>query len=112
MIIHAAGTNSLAAMSRTRNLRDRVPDAYWTMTVALLALAAIPPFSGFFSKEAILGVAEHVVTGHTEHAPAAAGWIVLVAGLLTAVLTAAYAMRLWLLAFRGRAPPPTTAGSR
>ncbi|GGT95750.1 NADH-quinone oxidoreductase subunit L [Streptomyces coeruleorubidus] len=102
VIIHAAGTNSLAAMSRTRNLRDRVPDAYWTMTVALLALAAIPPFSGFFSKEAVLGVAEHVVTGHTEHAPAAAGWIVLVAGLLTAVLTAAYAMRLWLLAFRGR----------
>ncbi len=102
VIIHAVGTNSLAAMSRMRNLRDRVPDAYWTMTVALLALAAIPPFSGFFSKEAVLGVAEHVVTGHTEHAPAAAGWIVLVAGLLTAVLTAAYAMRLWLLAFRGR----------
>ncbi|MGW0865511.1 NADH-quinone oxidoreductase subunit 5 family protein [Streptomyces sp. NPDC002611] len=102
VIIHAAGTNSLAAMSRMRNLRDRVPDAYWTMTVALLALAAIPPFSGFFSKEAVLGVAEHVVTGNTEHAPAAAGWIVLVAGLLTAVLTAAYAMRLWLLAFRGR----------
>ncbi|MDQ0750569.1 NADH-quinone oxidoreductase subunit L [Streptomyces africanus] len=102
VIIHAAGTNSLAAMSRMRNLRDRVPDAYWTMTVALLALAAIPPFSGFFSKEAVLGVAEHVVTGHTEHAPAAAGWLVLVAGLLTAVLTAAYAMRLWLLAFRGR----------
>lgn len=69
VIIHAAGTNSLAAMSRMRNLRDRVPDAYWTMTVALLALAAIPPFSGFFSKEAVLGVAEHVVTGHTEHAP-------------------------------------------
>ncbi|MFC8140302.1 NADH-quinone oxidoreductase subunit L [Streptomyces paradoxus] len=102
VIIHAAGTNSLAALSRMRNLRDRVPDAYWTMTVALLALAAIPPFSGFFSKEAVLGVAEHVVTGHTEHAPAAAGWIVLVAGLFTAVLTAAYAMRLWLLAFRGR----------
>ena len=102
VIIHAAGTNSLATMSRMRNLRDRVPDAYWTMTVALLALAAIPPFSGFFSKEAVLGVAEHVVTGHTEHAPAAAGWIVLVAGLVTAVLTAAYAMRLWLLTFRGR----------
>ncbi|MFD9938365.1 NADH-quinone oxidoreductase subunit L [Streptomyces massasporeus] len=102
VIIHAAGTNSLAAMSRMRNLRDRVPDAYWTMTVALLALAAIPPFSGFFSKEAVLGVAEHVVTGHTEHAPAVAGWIVLVAGLVAAVLTAAYAMRLWLLAFRGR----------
>ncbi|MFF6993868.1 NADH-quinone oxidoreductase subunit L [Streptomyces sp. NPDC008313] len=102
VIIHAAGTNSLAAMSRMKDLRARVPDAYWTMTVALLALAAIPPFSGFFSKEAVLGAAEHVATGHTEHAPGAAGWIVLVAGLVTAVLTAAYATRLWLLAFRGR----------
>ncbi|WP_416529841.1 NADH-quinone oxidoreductase subunit L [Streptomyces coelicoflavus] len=102
VIIHAAGTNSLAAMSRMRNLRDRVPDAYWTMTVALLALAAIPPFSGFFSKESVLGAAEHVATGHTEHAPGAAGWTVLVAGLVTALLTAAYATRLWLLAFRGR----------
>ncbi|GGS23318.1 NADH-quinone oxidoreductase subunit L [Streptomyces griseoviridis] len=101
VLIHAAGTNSLAAMSRTRGLRDRVPDAYWTMTVALLALAAIPPFSGFFSKESVLAAAEHVTGGHTEHAPAAAGWTVLVAGLLTALLTAAYATRLWLLAFRG-----------
>ncbi|MEU0037453.1 MULTISPECIES: NADH-quinone oxidoreductase subunit L [unclassified Streptomyces] len=102
VIIHASGTNSLAVMSRMKDLRTRVPDAYWTMTVALLALAAIPPFSGFFSKEAVLGAAEHVATGHTEHAPGAAGWIVLVAGLITAVLTAAYATRLWLLAFRGR----------
>ncbi|MFJ7152032.1 NADH-quinone oxidoreductase subunit L [Streptomyces sp. NPDC100445] len=102
VIIHAAGTNSLAAMSRMHGLRDRVPDAYWTMTVALLALAAIPPFSGFFSKESVLGAAEHVTSGHTGAVPAAAGWIVLVAGLLTALLTAAYATRLWLLAFRGR----------
>ncbi|CAL9454404.1 NADH-quinone oxidoreductase subunit 5 family protein [Streptomyces sp. enrichment culture] len=101
VVIHAAGTNSLAAMSRMSHLRDRVPDAYWTMTVALLALAAIPPFSGFFSKEAVLGAAEHVVTGHTGHTTAAAGWIVLLAGLATALLTAAYATRLWLLAFRG-----------
>ncbi|MFC7307550.1 NADH-quinone oxidoreductase subunit L [Streptomyces monticola] len=101
VIIHAAGTNSLAAMSRMKNLRHRIPDAYWTMTVALLALAAIPPFSGFFSKEAVLGAAEHTATGHSELAPGAAGWIVLVAGLVTALLTAAYGARLWLLAFRG-----------
>ncbi|MEV5955675.1 NADH-quinone oxidoreductase subunit L [Streptomyces sp. NPDC051987] len=101
VVIHAAGTNSLAVMSRTSGLRDRVPDAYWTMTVALLALAAIPPFSGFFSKESVLGAAEHAASGHTGHAPGSAGWIVLVAGLATALLTAAYATRLWLLAFRG-----------
>jgi NADH-quinone oxidoreductase subunit L len=33
-----------------------------------------------------------------------AGWIVLVAGMLGALLTAAYATRLWLLAFRGEGP--------
>ncbi|MFD6494179.1 NADH-quinone oxidoreductase subunit L [Streptomyces sp. NPDC060188] len=102
VVIHASGTNSLAVMSRMKGLRNRVPDAYWTMTVALLALAAIPPFSGFFSKEAVLGAAEHVATGHTEHAPGAAGWIVLITGLAAAVLTAAYATRLWLLAFHGQ----------
>ncbi|MFJ7049779.1 NADH-quinone oxidoreductase subunit L [Streptomyces sp. NPDC101112] len=102
VIIHAAGTNSLAAMSRMSNLRARVPDAYWTMTVALLALAAIPPFSGFFSKESVLGAAESAAEGHAEHIPGAAGWTILVAGLLTALLTAAYATRLWLRTFRGQ----------
>nr|WP_202540960.1 NADH-quinone oxidoreductase subunit L [Streptomyces sp. SID2563] len=102
VVIHAAGTNSLAAMSRMSGLARRIPDAYWTMTVALLALAAIPPFAGFFSKEAVLVAAEHTALGDRHVAPAAAGWTVLVAGLLAAVLTAAYATRLWLLAFRGR----------
>ncbi|MFV0128347.1 NADH-quinone oxidoreductase subunit L [Streptomyces sp. HMX112] len=102
VVIHAAGTNSLAAMSRMGGLARRIPDAYWTMTVALLALAAIPPFAGFFSKEAVLVAAEHTAVGDRPVAPAGAGWIVLVAGLLTALLTAAYAARLWLLAFRGR----------
>ncbi|MFD3723091.1 NADH-quinone oxidoreductase subunit L [Streptomyces sp. NPDC058674] len=102
VIIHAAGTNSLAAMSRTGGLAKRIPDAFWTMTIALLALAAIPPFAGFFSKEAVLVAAEHAATGHSEFAPSAAGWLVLVSGVLTALLTAAYATRLWLMAFRGR----------
>ncbi|WEH15895.1 NADH-quinone oxidoreductase subunit L [Streptomyces sp. VNUA24] len=102
VIIHAAGTNSLAAMSRMGHLRARVPDAFWTMTVALLALAAIPPFSGFFSKESVLGAAEHAAAGHAEPVPGAAGWTVLVAGVLTALLTAAYATRLWLLTFHGK----------
>ncbi|GGZ20173.1 NADH dehydrogenase [Streptomyces inusitatus] len=101
VVIHAAGTNSLAAMSRMSGLPKRIPDAYWTMTVALLALVAIPPFAGFFSKEAVLVAAEHSALGGLT-APAAAGWTVLVAGLLAALLTAAYATRLWLLAFRGR----------
>ncbi|MFJ8132971.1 NADH-quinone oxidoreductase subunit 5 family protein [Streptomyces hydrogenans] len=101
-VIHAAGTNSLTAMSRMGGLAKRIPDAYWTMTVALLALAAIPPFAGFFSKEAVLVAAEHTALGERTGIPAGAGWTVLVAGLLTALLTAAYALRLWLRAFRGR----------
>lgn len=102
VIIHAAGTNSLAAMSRMGGLSKRIPDAFWTMTIALLALAAIPPFAGFFSKEAVLVAAEHTAGGHSELAPSTAGWVVLIAGVLTALLTAAYATRLWLMAFRGR----------
>lgn len=121
VLIHAAGTNSLAAMSRMGGLTRLVPDAYWTMTIGLLALAAIPPFSGFFSKEAVLGGAERAAFGdggagggplgpagegaaEAVHVPPAAGWIVLVAGLSAALLTAAYATRLWLLAFRGEGP--------
>ncbi|MHC5703296.1 NADH-quinone oxidoreductase subunit L [Streptomyces sp. PKU-MA01144] len=105
VIIHAAGTNSLAAMSRMSGLAKRIPDAYWTMTIALLALVAIPPFAGFFSKEAVLVAAERTALGElgqSAPAPVAVGWAVLVSGLLTALLTAAYATRLWLLAFRGR----------
>ncbi|NML50301.1 NADH-quinone oxidoreductase subunit L [Streptomyces sp. R302] len=103
-VIHAAGTNSLTAMSRMSGLAKRIPDAYWTMTVALLALAAIPPFAGFFSKEAVLVAAEHTALGDRPGVPAGAGWTVLAAGLLTALLTAAYALRLWLRTFRGRGP--------
>lgn len=111
-IIHAAGTNSLSAMSRMSGLTRRIPDAYWTMTVALLALAALPPFAGFFSKEAVLVAAEHTALGDRTVAPAGAGWTVLVAGLLTALLTAAYAARLWLLAFRGRGAEAPDHGSQ
>ncbi|RBM04663.1 NADH-quinone oxidoreductase subunit L [Streptomyces sp. PT12] len=99
VLIHTAGTGSLAAMSRMRGLKGRATDAYWTMTLGLLALAAIPPFSGFFSKEAVIGAAEHAAFDPEHGIPAAAGWIVLTAGLAAALLTAAYAARLWLVAF-------------
>ncbi|WP_413807876.1 NADH-quinone oxidoreductase subunit L [Streptomyces sp. OE57] len=112
VVIHAAGSNSLAAMSRMSGLAQRVPDAFWTMTVALLALAAIPPFAGFFSKEAVLGAAEHAATGHTSGVPEGVGWTVLLAGLLTALLTAGYAARLWLLAFRGQGEPAPDHGKQ
>ncbi|MFC9325246.1 NADH-quinone oxidoreductase subunit L [Kitasatospora sp. NPDC057015] len=107
VVIHAAHTNSISAMSRMPGLRRRVPDAYWTTGIALVALVGLPPFSGFFSKEAVLTAAEHAATGEAvtngvgpaSAVPAAAGWIVLVAAGLTALITAAYATRLWLVAF-------------
>ncbi|GAA1916048.1 hypothetical protein GCM10009716_26670 [Streptomyces sodiiphilus] len=99
VLIHTAGTGSLAAMSRLRGLKRSAPDAFWTMTIALLALAAVPPFAGFFSKEAVLAAAEHTAVEPAAGIPAAAGWLVLVAGLLTALITAAYAARLWLVVF-------------
>lgn len=106
VVITAAGTGSLAAMARMRGLTRRAPDAFWTMTIGLLALAALPPFSGFFSKEAVLGAAEHAAFDPEAGIPAASGWIVLAAGLVTALLTASYATRLWLLAWQGdRATP-------
>jgi len=98
VLIHATGTTSLAAMSRMGDLRRRVPDAMWTMGIGLAALAALPPFSGFFSKESVLRAAEDAGDGHVAHVPSAIGWTVLTAGLLTALLTAAYATRLFLLA--------------
>jgi NADH-quinone oxidoreductase subunit L len=74
------------------------------MGLALAALAALPPLSGFFSKESVLRAAEHAASGDAPHIPSGAGWAVLVAGLATALLTAAYATRLFLLAFRGSGP--------
>ncbi|MBM9504838.1 NADH-quinone oxidoreductase subunit 5 family protein [Actinacidiphila acididurans] len=97
-LIQVAGTNSLAAMSRMDDLARRAPDARWTLAIGLAALAALPPFSGFFSKESVLRAAEHAANGDTAHVPSAVGWTVLIAGLLTAFLTATYAARLFLLA--------------
>ncbi|MFB7613708.1 NADH-quinone oxidoreductase subunit L [Kitasatospora sp. NPDC056181] len=111
VVIHAAHTNSISAMSRMPGLRGRVPDAYWTMGIALVALIGLPPFSGFFSKEAVLTAAEHAAQGEAltngvgpaSAVPQAAGWIVLISAGLTALLTAAYATRLFLVAFHSPA---------
>ena len=64
-------------------LRRLMPVTFATMTVALPALAAIPPFAGFFSKEAVLGAAEQTAVHHEGPAYAWTGWMVLVAGLAT-----------------------------
>ena len=71
-------------------LRRLMPVTFVTMTIGLAALAGIPPFSGFFSKEAVLVGVEEAIHDHT----AAATWVpwfVLVVALLTVGVTAAYA---------------------
>jgi NADH-quinone oxidoreductase subunit L len=82
------------------------------MTIGLAALVGIPPLAGFFSKESVLSAAEEAAL-HGGPLPGWAAWLVLLAGLLTVLLTAAYAGRAWLLAFHGHPsevpahePPP------
>ena len=38
-------------------LKSKMPITYWTFLIATLAIAGIPPFAGFFSKDAILASA-------------------------------------------------------
>jgi len=62
------------------------------MFVGLLSLAGVPPLVGFVSKEHVLAAAEAGASQGVARA-----WLVLLAGLVTVVLTAAYCMRAWLV---------------
>ena len=97
-VIHAVGTNLMPDMGGLRRL---MPVTFATMTVGLGALAGLPPFSGFFSKEAVLGAAEEAAL-HEAPVASWAGWLVLLVGLLTVAVTAAYVTRLWLMTFFDR----------
>jgi NADH-quinone oxidoreductase subunit L len=72
-------------------LKQRMPVTYWTFLIGTLALCGVPPFSGFFSKDAILAAAWHHGVG-----------LFLVTAIV-AVLTTFYMFRLFLVAFAG--PP-------
>ena len=50
-IIHAVHSNEMSAMG---GLRKYMPITHITFLIACLAIAGIPPFSGFFSKDEIL----------------------------------------------------------
>ena len=41
-------------MRKMGGLRTRTPITFWTMTAGVFAIAGIPPFAGFFSKDEIL----------------------------------------------------------
>jgi NADH-quinone oxidoreductase subunit L len=104
VVIHRVGSNELSAMG---GLRYRMPVTFWTTTIGLGALAGVPLTSGFFSKEGVLGAAYNAQGEY-----AAPGRIVLVVGLITVGLTAAYATRMWLKMFFGPFPEASPHDNR
>jgi NADH-quinone oxidoreductase subunit L len=94
-VIHAlSGEQDMRNMG---GLRKKIPITFWTMVCAWVAISGVPPFSGFFSKDAILLAAY-------KHAPAIY-WI----GIVTAGMTAFYVSRAMFMTFfgsyRGKAHP-------
>ena len=104
-VVHAVGTTSMSAMG---GLREKLPDTFITMSIGFGALAGVVPLVGFFTKDAVIGgVWEAARHGHLIWPWVA--WVLLVAMVATAVLTAAYSMRAWLRVFF--TPPPLTAAA-
>jgi NADH-quinone oxidoreductase subunit L len=97
VLLHQVGSAAFVVLRRyTRRgtLRKRMPVTFATMTVGLAALAGVPGFAGFFSKDSVIEAAwHHARDGST------LGWFVLVSVCLTAALTAFYCVRLWLWVF-------------
>ncbi|RPD47169.1 NADH-quinone oxidoreductase subunit L [Hymenobacter sediminis] len=86
-VIHAMSNEQ--DMRRMGGLRKSLPITFITFLVGCLAIAGIPPFSGFFSKDEILLHAY-------QHSKA-----LYAVGLFTAFLTAFYMFRLLFLTFFG-----------
>ncbi len=75
-------------------LRHRLAGVFWPFLLGVLALAAVPPFAGFWSKGRVLSAVL---------AQSGAGYAVLaLAASVAALLTSLYAFRLLLLVFFGR----------
>jgi len=71
-------------------LRKKMPVTFWTFLVGTLALCGVPPFSGFYSKDAILAQALH-----------AHNYPLFVVAVFVAILTTFYMFRLFFVAFVG-----------
>jgi NADH-quinone oxidoreductase subunit L len=92
-VIHAlAGEQD---MRRMGGLKKYLPITYWTFLIGTLAIAGIPIFAGFFSKDEIL---YKTFVGTPYHHGSTILWII---GMVTALLTAAYMFRLLFLTFHG-----------
>ncbi|HQT63211.1 MAG: NADH-quinone oxidoreductase subunit L [Acidocella sp. 20-57-95] len=103
-LLFLAAGSVIHAMSEEQDIRmmgglaRKIPFTWAMMLVGALALAGIPPFSGYYSKDAILDVA---FASHT--AVGMYGWA---CGTLTAALTSFYIARLFLLTFHGTSRAP------
>jgi NADH-quinone oxidoreductase subunit L len=87
-VIHAMGGEQ--DMRKMGGLRQYLPTTYRTFVIGSLAIAGVPGFAGFFSKDEIL------------HAAASGGhWVLYAVGLITAVLTAFYMFRAVHMTFHG-----------
>jgi len=95
-IIHAVHSNEMSAMG---GLRKYMPVTHITFLIACLAIAGIPPFSGFFSKDEIL-------TACFRFSPVM-GWIMTV----IAAMTAFYMFRLYYGIFWGSLEPGQKSAS-
>jgi NADH-quinone oxidoreductase subunit L len=104
-LMHAVGSSALSAMG---GLRRRMPTTFWTMTIGFAALAGVVPTSGFFTKDSVLAALDDGRAGEGP-LPGGVATAVLGVALVTSLLTAAYATRLWLLAFLAPAPTDRSA---
>jgi NADH-quinone oxidoreductase subunit L len=86
-VIHAMGGDQ--EMPHMGGLRSKIPITFWCMFIATFAIAGIPGFAGFFSKDEIL-----------EAARASNIWLWLL-GLIGAGFTSFYMFRLIFLTFFG-----------
>lgn len=90
-VIHAmSGKQDMREMG---GLKKYLPLTYWTFLMATLAIAGLPGFSGFFSKDEILWKSFSSTYGSP---------LLWAVGLLTAGLTTFYMFRLLYLTFHGR----------
>jgi NADH-quinone oxidoreductase subunit L len=95
VVIHALDDEQ--DIRKMGGLRRFMPYTAALMWIGGLALAGIPPFAGFFSKDQILADAMHV--------GGVVGWIVWSLGLLGAFVTSIYTFRMLLKVFSGRPTP-------
>ncbi|MEE2900777.1 MAG: NADH-quinone oxidoreductase subunit L [Myxococcota bacterium] len=85
-------------MRKMGGLKTMLPVVYGTFGVSTLAIAGIPPFAGFFSKDAIIA---HAFFASKDLGFLASSGLLGILGVLGALLTAFYMARLVALTFFG-----------